>query len=232
MNWLRAHLTRTPLVARVVPFVIFVVLTFTQEWFGPAGRYWIYLAKTLLGAAMLVAVWPAVEEMRWAWSWEALAVGVGLFVLWAGLDDLFVSLGWKGSYPKLNFGAGAPWNPHAHFGQGALWAWFFVVVRLAGSTLVVPPLEEVFFRSFVYRYISKADFLSVPLGAFAARPFFITSLLFAAEHREWLAGLICGLAFQWLVWRKQRLGDAMTAHAITNLLLGLWVVWRGEWRFW
>ena len=232
MNWLRAKLTRTPLVARVVPFVLFVLLTFTQEWFGPAGRHWVYLTKTLLGAAMLAAVWPAVAEMRWAWSWEALAVGVGLFVVWVGLDDFLILLGWKGSYPKLNFGAGTPWNPHVDFDQSAAWAWSFIIVRLAGSTLVVPPLEEAFFRSFVYRYISKADFLSVPLGAFAARPFFITSALFAAEHREWLAGLICGFAFQWLVCRKQRLGDAMAAHAITNLLLGLWVVWRGEWRFW
>ena len=230
MNWLRAQLTRTPLSARVAPFVIFVILTFAQEWFGPAGRYWIYLAKTVLGAAMLVAVWPAVEEMRWAWSWEALAVGVALFVVWAGLDDFLVLLGWKGSYPKLNFGA--PWSPPEYFGEGTVWAWFFIVVRLTGSALVVPPLEEAFFRSFVYRYISKADFLNVPLGAFSARPFLFTSLLFAAEHREWLAGLICGLAFQWLVCGKQRLGDAMTAHAITNLLLGVWVVWRGEWRFW
>ena len=230
MNWLRAQLTRTPLIARVVPFVLFVVLTFTQESFGPAGRYWIYLAKTLLGAAMLLAVWPAVAEMRWEWSWEAIVVGVGLFVVWVGLDDFLIWLGWKSSYPKLNFGGGAPWNPLAHFGQGT--AWFFIVVRVAGSTLVVPPLEEAFFRSFVYRYISKADFLSVPLGAFAGRPFLFTSLLFAAEHREWLAGLICGLVFQWLVCRKKRLGDAITAHAITNLLLGLWVVWRGEWRFW
>jgi len=230
MTWLRAQLTRTPLSARVAPFVIFVVLTFTQEWFGPAGRYWIYLAKTVLGAAMLVAVWPAVAEMRWAWSWEAFVVGVGLFVVWAGLDDFLVLLGWKGSYPKLNFGA--PWNPQGHFGHGSAWAWFFMVVRMAGSTLVVPPLEEAFFRSFVYRYISTADFLSVPFGAFAGRPFLLTSVLFAAEHREWLAGLICGLGYQWLVCRKQRLGDAMTAHAITNLLLGLWVVWRGEWRFW
>src|SRR5262249_17831687 len=144
MNWLRAQLTRTPLAARVVPFVLFVVLTFTQEWFGPAGRYWIYLVKSILGAAMLAAVWPAVAEMRWPWSWEAFAVGVSMFVLWAGLDDFLVLLGWKGSYPKLNFGTGAAWNPHAQFGQASELAWFFIVVRIAGATLVVPPLEETF----------------------------------------------------------------------------------------
>ena len=231
MNWLRAQLTRTPLAARVVPFVVFVVLTSTQDLFGPAGRYWCYLARTLVGAAMLAAIWPAVQELRWKLSWEAILVGVAVFVMWAGLDDLLVRLGFSHSYPKWSPGGG-PWNPPGHFGPGAGLAWFFIVVRLAGSSLVVPPLEELFFRSFVYRYISKVDFLSVPLGAFALRPFLLSSALFAAEHREWLAGLLCGFAYQGLVCWKRRLGDAMTAHAITNLLLGLWVVWRGEWRFW
>ena len=45
-------------------------------------------------------------------------------------------------------------------------------------------------------------------------------------------GILCGFAFQGLVCWKKRLGDAMTAHAITNGLLGLWVVWRGAWHFW
>ena len=81
MNWLRVQLTRTPLASRVAPFVVFVVLTFCQDLFGPAGRYWLYLAKTLLGAAMLAAVWPAVREMRWKLSGEAVLVGVAVFVM-------------------------------------------------------------------------------------------------------------------------------------------------------
>jgi hypothetical protein len=60
----------------------------------------------------------------------------------------------------------------------------------------------------------------------------VTSLIFGLVHYEWLAGILCGLVYQWLVIRKGRLGDAMTAHALTNLLLGLWVVWRGAWGFW
>jgi hypothetical protein len=35
-----------------------------------------------------------------------------------------------------------------------------------------------------------------------------------------------------LVVRKNRLGDAMMAHAITNFLLGLWVIAKGDWSFW
>ena len=118
MNWFRAQLTRTPLAARVAPFVVFVVLTFCQDLFGPAGRYWIYLAKTVLGAAMLVVVWPAVQEMRWKLSAEAVLVGFVVFALWVGLDDLFVQLGFK-PYPKWNL-SGGQWNPQAQFGEDLL----------------------------------------------------------------------------------------------------------------
>jgi CAAX prenyl protease-like protein len=231
MNSLAAVLRSSPVTARVTPFVVFIVITFAQDWFGAAGRYWLYLAKTLVGAWMLWAVWPVVTEMRWKLSWQAVVVGIGVFAMWVGLDDLLVKLGLPNSYPKLKL-SGAAWNPNETFGMGSALAWFFIVVRIAGSSLVVPMLEEVFFRSFLYRYVTRVDFLSVTLGAFVMRSFLITSLIFGFEHREWLAGLLCGFAYQGLVCRMNRLGDAIAAHAITNGLLGLWVVWRGAWQFW
>jgi uncharacterized protein len=98
---------------------------------------------------------------------------------------------------------------------------------------VVPPLEEVFYRSFLYRMFVKNDFRAMPLGQFHGLSFVVTSALFGLMHPDrWLAGIFCGLAYQWLVVHKNRLGDAMTAHAITNFLLGLWVVWKGAWSFW
>ena len=97
---------------------------------------------------------------------------------------------------------------------------------------MVPPLEEVFYRSFLYRYIAQKDFLSVPLNRFLPVTFLVTAGMFGFAHNEWLAGILCGAAYQWLVLRKNRLGDAMTAHAITNFLLGIWIVWRGAWQFW
>jgi CAAX prenyl protease-like protein len=222
MIFLRKQFAGSPLLARVAPFVIFVLLTFCQGQFGEVSRYWFYLAKTLVGVWLIWEIRAFVTEMRWAFSWEAVVVGVVVCALWVGLDEL---------YPKLGK-AGAAWNPFSHFGEGSVLAWTFVFVRLLGSSLIVPPLEEVFYRSFLYRYLATTDFLSVPLGKFAWLPFLATSAVFGFAHREWLAGILCALAYQWLVIRKQRLGDAMTAHAITNLLLGLWVVGRNEWKFW
>ena len=123
-------------------------------------------------------------------------------------------------------------NPNEVFGQNSALAWFFIAVHILGMTIVVPPLEEVFYRSFLYRYFASQNFLSVPLNKFLPLPFLSTALVFGFSHNEWLAGILCGAAFQWLVLRKNRLGDAMTAHAITNFLLGVWIVWKHAWNFW
>jgi hypothetical protein len=243
---LTKRLQSSPVSARVVPFVVFLALTALQGQFGEASRYWFYAAKTILGAWLVWSVRPVVTEMRWAVSWEAIVVGVMVFVIWAGLDGFYPtvdqliqkylcpvlkSIGLAGLCPKAAQNQ-LPWNPNLQFGADSALAWFFVCVRILGSTFVVPPLEEVFYRSFLYRYIIKPNFESVSLGFFHWPAFLITSVLFGFGHHEWLAGILCGFAYQGLVCRKKRLGDAMTAHAITNFLLGLWVVGKGAWNFW
>jgi len=224
MTFLQKKFESSPEFVRLVPFGIFLVLTYCQslEFLGKMAPYWFYLIKTLVGAWFIWEMRPFVAEMRWAISWEAIVVGVAVCVLWVGINDF---------YPKFSK-AGDPSNPHLVFGLNSGVAWFFALVHLLGSTFVVPPLEEVFYRSFVYRYLVKIDFLSVPLNRFHAMSFVVTAIIFGVVHYEWLAGILCGIAFQWLVIRKNRLGDAMTAHAITNFLLGLWVIWKGDWKFW
>lgn len=243
---LRPRLAASPLWARVAPFLIFVALTLCQGRLGEASRYWFYFAKTFVGAWLIWEIWPLVAEMRWKLSWEAAAVGVAVLVIWVGLDGLYPTvneliqrylcprlkaLGLESWCPK-DAQPEPPWNPHTQFGLNSGLAWLMIVVRLLGSSLVVPPLEEVFYRSFLYRYIARPDFESVSLGAFRWTPFLVTALVFGFAHREWLAGILCGFAYQGLVIWKQRLGDAITAHAVTNFLLGLWVVWKPAWNFW
>jgi CAAX prenyl protease-like protein len=235
MNPLTDRLTKSPVLARAAPFIVFVLLTSCQGLFGEVGRYWIYAAKSLVGAWMLWVVWHVVPELRWKFSWEAVVAGVAVFALWVGLDgivptqqELWIKLG-------LSKAPAAPaplWNPFRQFGDGTALGWFFVTARILGSSIVVPPLEEVFYRSFLYRWIAKPDFASVPLSHFAWKPFLITAVIFGFAHNEWLAGILCAAAYQGLVCWKKRLGDAMTAHAITNLLLGGWVVWKTAWHFW
>lgn len=222
MRFLQKDLESSPIKARVIPFVIFVVLTTLQGSFGEAGRYWIYAGKTFVGAWLIYEMWPYVKEIQWNFSWEAIAVGIGVCVMWVGINDF---------YPKMS-AAGTPWNPHKQFGEGSAAAWFLIVVRTLGSTIVVPPLEEVFYRSFLYRYLVRNDFMSLPFTRLHWLSMVVTAAVFGFTHYEWLAGILCAMAYQWLCIRKNRLGDAIAAHAITNFLLALWIVLRNDYRFW
>lgn len=213
-----------PTLARVVPFFIFVGLTACQGLFGEAGKYWIYVGKSIVGFWLIWQILPVVREIRVTVSPEAILVGIGICVIWVAMDPYyFKPFDFKGNY----------WNPHQQFGQGSALAWFFIVSRTLFSAIVVPPIEEMFYRSFMYRYIIKEDFEKVSLKTFHWLSFLITSIVFGIVHQnQWLAGIICGAAYQWLVLRRGHLGDAITAHGITNLLLGIWVAYKGAWQFW
>jgi CAAX prenyl protease-like protein len=230
---LRKLFSESPILPRILPFVLFVLLTFGQGKIGPDSAYWFYLLKTLVGIWLIFEMRPFIAEMRWSFSAEAVVVGIAVFVIWVGISgdwttqaSLLSKLGLTHSSTAIT----PVWNPEASFGPAL--AWFFIAVRILGSALVVPPIEEAFYRSFLYRYFASPNFMSVPLNKFLPVPFLATAAVFGISHNEWLAGIICGAAYQWLVIRKNRLGDAMTAHAITNFLLGVWVVWRHAWNFW
>ncbi|MDB6037144.1 MAG: amino terminal protease family protein [Verrucomicrobiales bacterium] len=242
MRGISEKFAANPLLARVAPFLVYAFLTTFQGKLGPDSKYWIYALKTFLGAWVLFLALPYVAEVKWKFTWEAVLVGVAVCVMWIGLDpyyprldELFHTIG-----QKLGFNSAAPkadrladlWNPFVQYGTSVNLARFFVVVRIVGSSLIVPPCEELFYRSFLYRYIVKADFNCVSLGSFNLRAFLLTSIVFGLSHGEWLAGVLCGFAYQGLVCWKGRLGDAITAHSITNFLLGIWIIWKGAWQFW
>jgi CAAX prenyl protease-like protein len=234
--FLRKTFSASPVTARVAPFVIFVLVTAAQGHFGAASAYWFYLAKTLLGLWMIWEIYPLVPEMRWAFSWEAVVVGIAVFGMWIAIghgiftqDVLWSKVGLS-HHTQAN--PVSIWDPQADFGGYTVIAWSLMIVHILGMTFIVPPLEEIFYRSFLYRYLASPNFLTVPLNQFLPVPFIATAVIFGFSHNEWLAGILCGAAYQWLVLRKNRLGDAMTAHAITNCLLGIWVVYRGAWNFW
>ena len=221
MNFLRQKLAAAPEYPRVAPFAAYALLGWMQGTFSGTTPYWVYVVKTLLAAWIVWEARPLLEELQWKFSWEALVVGVLIFVLWVGLD---------GHYPRLS-DPGAGSNPHTQFGPAL--AWFMAIFHLLGSAIVVPPAEELFYRSFLYRYFVKLDFQKMPFNRFHALSFVVTSVIFGLMHPDrWLAGILCGFAYQGLVVYKNRLGDALVAHGVTNFLLGLWIMYKGDWSFW
>lgn len=234
------QLLAMPEVPRVLPFVLFLLLGSLQGKLFSGSEYWLYAVKTLLVGWLLWALRGRLAEVKWAFSWEGVAVGVAIAVVWIALAGKIPTLGelWDAGHKLVTGKAAEParpepaWNPVAFFGGHASLGWGFVLVRVLGRSLVVPPMEEVFYRSFFYRYIVSPKFHEVGLGQWHSVALVVTSVMFGVAHPDdWLPGIVCGLAYQWLVLRKQRLGDAMLAHATTNLVISLYAIVTDQWRF-
>ncbi|MBM3846489.1 MAG: CAAX prenyl protease-related protein [Verrucomicrobia bacterium] len=221
---------------RFVPLFAYLVIMLAEGRIGAASAYWVYALKVLVGGCLVAWVWPMIKEIRWTFNAPSVLTGIAVFAAWVGLDGTYPTL--NEVFARMSSKPAAPspdveWNPFSLFAGSVFWGWFFVIVRIVGTTLVVPPLEEVFYRSLMYRAIASPDYEKWPLSHFSAKAFFITAVVFGVMHPEqWVAGVLCGLAYQALVLRCGHVGEAMAAHAVTNLLLGVWVVWKGAWKFW
>ena len=152
----------------------------------------------------------------------ATALGLGVAALWVGLD---------GHYPELPFlgGKRSSFDPNAMPRAGMI---AFVAVRLLGLVILVPLIEELFWRSFLMRWVIDPDFARVPIGKVTPLAAAVTSVAFGLAHPEWLPGLITGLAWAWLVWRTKSISACVVSHAVANLALGLYVIATGDWKYW
>ncbi|MFP5392631.1 MAG: CAAX prenyl protease-related protein, partial [Gammaproteobacteria bacterium] len=102
----------------------------------------------------------------------------------------------------------------------------------AGAALVVPVMEELFWRSFLMRWIDDVNFATVDPRAVKPLSVLITVVLFAFEHNQWLAGIVAGVAYSLLYMKTRSLWPAILAHAVTNGVLGVWIVRSGIWTYW
>jgi len=107
-----------------------------------------------------------------------------------------------------------------------------IAVRLFGAAIVVPIMEELFWRSFLMRYLVEVDFRSVAMGTFTWLSFLGVAVLFGLEHHRIIAGIIAGLLYGALLLRQKKLRGVVVAHGVTNLGLGIYVVATGSWMFW
>jgi CAAX prenyl protease-like protein len=221
-----ASSTRSGALPRVVPFAAFIALLAASPLLeGLVDARWLAVGRGLVAAALLACFWGAYTELR-APSPEkpgpglaAIGLGIALGVLWVWLDFGWTHLGDPGS----GFVALRP--------DGSLDP-ALVLLRLFGFVLVVPVMEELFWRSFLMRRIDRADFLALDPRAASAAALVLTSAVFALEHREWLAGLVAGLAYGTLYRRTGNLRLAVASHASTNLTIAGWVLATGSWRHW
>lgn len=113
----------------------------------------------------------------------------------------------------------------------AVCEWSLTIAKLLGSAFVIAPVEELFFRSFLYRRLQARDFTAVPHGTFDLSAFLWTVFLFTLEHDRPLAAALCAVVYG-LLYLRCGLLAAIVAHVTTNLLLAIYVIQSGQWGFW
>ncbi len=101
-----------------------------------------------------------------------------------------------------------------------------------GLVVVVPVIEELFYRSFLMRWLVDPDLARVPIGTVTPLGLAVTSIVFALSHPEWLPALLTGVVWGWLVGRTKSVSACVLSHAVANLVLGIYVMTTGAWRFW
>lgn len=213
-----------PRAAPFAAYMLFIVIADVLDTLGvPAAQLrWLYGVKIAVVAALLWAYRRRYHELTGpAPSWPALGLalvcGVLVLVLWVNLDA-----------PWMMVGQSAGFDPRT---AGAI-DWPLVAMRIAGAALVVPVMEELFWRSFLLRWITDARFERLDPRAVGVKAFVVTAVLFGVEHNLWLAGVVAGVAYGGLYMYTRSLWAAIAAHAVTNGLLGVWIVLTKQWTYW
>ena len=210
-----------PATPYVAPFLMYMVFLATEG--RVASVHVVYPLKTLAVAAALVCSWRGVREALLSRAGLAFGALVGVLALgvWIAPEVL--------RWAKTDFTVGN-FNP----------TWFesprrevLTAFRVAGAVLVVPVMEELFWRGWLIRWLVNEDFRSVPVGTFTWKSFAITVLLFGSVHGGlWHVGMVTGALYNWLLYRTRSLRACILAHAVTNLLLAMYVLATGKWGYW
>jgi uncharacterized protein len=222
--------------AYVGPLIVFLAIMFLGQipgWIAPRSEwwviakpgYWVIPLQTVIGTVLLARYWR-IYQMRfpsWCGIWFATFIGALALILWIAPQQ------WLGFAPRL-----IGFEPH-YFGGPDTWMyWFNLVVRFIRLVIIVPLIEEIFWRGFLLRYFVDDDFTSVPMGAFSWTSFWIVVGGFCLEHSfaDWPAALLTGALFNLVAYRTRSLSACVLTHAVTNLILGIWVMRTGQWGFW
>ncbi len=223
-----------PLVRRAVPddvaYWLPMALFLACLWVGgqwPALFVPSYAARVVITAAALVLLRSHYTRVRWDFWWLGLIVGAAGVVQWVGTQAVLER------FVPFFRPTGDAFDPAERF--PVPWQfWSFAAVRLAGAVLVVPVMEELFWRDWLWRTVlAPNDFKLARVGEWAWPPAVVVTAAFATVHGHWWptaivwGGMVAGL----LVYTKS-LGACIVAHATTNLLLGAYVLAYHQWSLW
>ena len=223
-------LLKRKLAAFTLPVAAFLILlavgkTIQQvngAFWSDSPEYWIYPAQTIFCGVLLIRFWREYGVRAPRRIIFSAAIALLVFAVCISPQALL------GFPPRLD-----GFNPEIFSGQPAAY-WTTIFFRFLRLVVVVPLVEEIFWRGFLLRYLVSEKFHTIPFGAFSWLSFAVVTLGFGFAHArvDWVAALISGALYNWVAYRTKNLASCVVTHAITNLLLGFWIMKTGQWGFW
>lgn len=235
--------------AYVAPMFCFMLFI----WVGSMWKElypWAYVGRTIAAVALLIAFRKRYTPITWDYWWLGVIMGVLGIAQWIGMDTLLQPLAihvrmplsvvhWFGMDTPLQkdlhpfaLDAEAAFKPYEYFANPSImWGW--IAVRMIGASIVVPFMEELFWRDYLWRrLIAPADFKLARVGEWEPKVFLIIAVAFCVVHPQWLTAIGWGLMVGGLLAYTRSLGACIIMHGVTNFLLGLYVLNTHEWAWW
>ncbi len=216
--------------AYLVPFLAILAASFVSK--AASGYFeWLYPLRFVAAAIVLWYFWPELKKLNWRFGWFGPAAGAAVFLVW-------MAPSWFALFGSAHQHADSPLGPAlAALSPTARWTW--IGFRVAAAVITVPIAEELAFRGYLARRLISREFDSVSFNSLTALSISLSSAVFGLEHMKNLMdwqhlalGTLAGLAFAAALRWRGRMGDAVIAHAVSNLLLAAWVLGFGDWAQW
>jgi CAAX prenyl protease-like protein len=211
--------TADPASAYLLPFLA-VLATSLLTHAASAGFDWLYPLRLMVAVAVLWHYREQYRHLDWRFGWLGPLSGAAIFALWVGYAHL-VKTPPNAALPTA-LAALVPW-------QRIIW----LSARILAAVITVPIAEELAFRGYLARRIVAADVEAVPFAQLNLLAIAVSSVAFGLLHGGlWPVGILSGIVFALVAKSRNRLGEAIAAHATANFLLAAWVLTRHEYYLW
>ncbi len=216
-----------PAIPYVLPMAVFLGILAIQSYLKPLGSLEFPLRVAFLTAILWIFSRQAIS-FRCVRPGASILLGIAVCAMWVGPDQLFP--GYRSHWLFQNSLTG---SLKTSIDSSLISDPFVLFFRSIRAVILVPIIEELFWRAWMMRWLIKPGFTAVPLGAYSAQAFWMVAVLFASEHGPfWEVGLLCGVIYNWWMVKTKSLGDLILTHAVTNLCLSLFTIATQQWQYW